>query len=72
MSCVLSTKDIRLMRSDICVQFTLSIVHTVDMNFKILSQGAFIVYCNAAAVPMYRLPIYRRSTQRTAAKLKLI
>ncbi len=28
------------------------------------TSGAFIVYCNAAAVPMYRLLIYRRSTQR--------
>ena len=31
------------------------------------SKGAFIVYCNAAAVPMYRLLIYRSSTQRTAS-----
>ncbi len=43
---------------------------TIANNY--MHKGAFIVCCNAAAVPMYRLLIYRRSTQRTAAKLKLI
>ena len=32
-------------------------------------KGAFIVCCNAAALPVYRLLIYRSSTQRTAPQL---
>ncbi len=48
-----------------------AISDAVSSNLE-LGKGAFIVYCNAAAVPMYRLLVYRSSThQRTAAKLKL-
>ncbi len=36
------------------------------------SKGAFIVYCNAAAVPMYRLLIYRRSTHCSKVKINLM
>ena len=32
----------------------------------VATKAAFIVYCNAAALPMYRLLIYRSSTQCTA------
>ena len=34
----------------------------------IVLKGAFIVCCNAAALPMYRLLIYHSATQRTALK----
>ncbi len=36
------------------------------------SQVAFIVYCNAAAVPMYRSHIYRSSTQSTALQVHFL
>ncbi len=42
-----------------------------DQRWQILPKDAFIVYCNAAAVPMYRLLIYRRSTQCTAPQVKI-
>ncbi len=35
-------------------------------------QGAFIVYCNAAALPMYRLLVYRSSTQCTALQVHFL
>ena len=34
-------------------------------------KGAFTVCCNAAALPMYRLLIYRSSTQRTTPQVKI-
>ncbi len=34
--------------------------------------SAFIVYCNAAVLPMYRLFIYHRSTQRTSPQLHFL
>ncbi len=37
-----------------------------------ISEGAFIVCCNAAALPMYRLLIYRSSTQRTAPQVHFL
>ena len=33
-----------------------------------MTKGAFIVYCNAAALSMYRLLIYRISTQPTVSQ----
>ncbi len=35
------------------------------------TKDAFIVYCNAAALQMYRLFIYCSSTQRTAPQVKI-
>ncbi len=35
-------------------------------------KSAFIVHCNAAALPMYRLHIYRRSMQRTAPQVNFL
>ncbi len=37
-----------------------------------VTKGAFIVYCNAAALPMYILLIYRSSTQRTAPEVHFL
>ncbi len=39
--------------------------------FPSLKNDAFIVYCNAAALPMYWLFIYCSSTQHTAAQVKI-
>ena len=35
------------------------------------NKDAFIVYSNAAALPMYRLLMYRSSTQRTTAQVEI-
>ena len=44
-----------------------------DELYHFHSKGAFIVYCNAAAVPMYRLHTSAAATQCTVKiKLKLI
>ena len=38
------------------------------VNLKSVCKGVFIAYCNAAALPIYQLLIYRSSKQRTAPK----
>ena len=61
-------------------QFSPLIPYFLDWIFKtmiveIIYKGAFnpfIVYCNAAALPMYRLLIYRSSTQWTSPQLHFL
>ena len=50
-------------------RFTIWPVFTFWMKHG-FTKGVFIVYCNAAAVQMYWLLIYRRPTQRTAPQVK--
>ncbi len=44
---------------------------SVDYS-DVVRKGAFIVCCNVAALPIYRLHIYRSSTQRNAPQVHFL
>ncbi len=54
----------------------LHIVHNLTQGtapqIKNIFKGAFIVYCNVAALPIYQLLIYHSSTQHTAPQVHFL
>ena len=58
----------RNMRHNKMQQLSVLVIYILWLKYK----GEFIVCCNAAAVPIYRLLIYRSSTQRTAPQVHFL